>query len=238
MIKAVKYSFFILLFVALVSGGILFYLKKDGYQITFNSNGGSIVAPIQVGFKETALKPVDPKKEGYQFVGWYLDGEKFNFDEEITENITLKAEYEVIEEVTYTLSFDSLGGSEIEKMDVEENALVSDVPIPTKEGYQFVYWTYHNKEFSFSNPITHDMVLVAKYEKVISSKSKYTITFDSMGGSLVESLVVDAGSIAKMPRDPEREGYQFAGWYLDGEEFDFSKPIQSDITLEAWWVLT
>ena len=233
--KVLKYSLMIVIVIILIGGGILFYLKKDGYLVTFNSNGGSVVAPIKTGLSKTIDKPDDPVKDGYEFVGWYLDGEKFDFDMEITENITLQAEYEKREEVTYTLAFDSLGGDKIENIVVKENTVL-DAPIPERDGYEFVGWYYHNKEFDFSNPITDDMVLVAKYKKQEEVKTSVVVTFNSNGGSEIESETILVGDLVKMPKEPVRDGYKFAGWYLNEEEFDFTNPVYEDIILDAYWV--
>ena len=235
MAKALKYSLMIVIVIVLIVGCLLFYLKKDGYLVTFNSNGGSVVAPVKTGLAKTIKKPENPVKEGYHFVGWYLDGEKFNFDTEITENITLQAEYEKQEEVMYTLAFDSLGGDKIENIIVKENTVL-EAPIPERDGYEFVGWYYHNKEFDFSNPITSDMVLVAKYKKQEEVKTSVVITFNSNGGSEIESETILVGDLVKMPKEPVRDGYKFAGWYLHEEEFNFTNPVYEDIILDAYWV--
>ena len=235
MAKALKYSMMIVIVIVLIVGCLLFYLKKDGYLVTFNSNGGSVVTPIKTGLAKTIKKPEKPVKEGYHFVGWYLDGEKFDFDTEITENITLQAEYEKQEEVMYTLAFDSLGGDKIENIIVKENTVL-EAPIPERDGYEFVGWYYHNKEFDFSNPITSDMVLVAKYKKQEEVKTSVVITFNSNGGSEIASETISVGDLVKMPKEPVRAGYKFAGWYLHEEEFNFTNPVYEDIILDAYWV--
>ena len=235
MAKALKYSLMIVIVIVLIVGCLLFYLKKDGYLVTFNSNGGSVVAPVKTGLAKTIKKPENPVKEGYHFVGWYLDGEKFNFDTEITENITLQAEYEKQEEVMYTLAFDSLGGNKLENIMVKENTVL-EAPIPERDGYEFVGWYYHNKEFDFSNLITSDMVLVAKYKKQEEVKTSVVITFNSNGGSEIESETISVGDLVKMPKEPVRDGYKFAGWYLHEEEFNFTNPVYEDIILDAYWV--
>ena len=235
MAKTLKYSLMIVIVIVLIVGCLLFYLKKDGYLVTFNSNGGSVVAPVKTGLTKTIEKPENPVKEGYHFVGWYLDGEKFNFDTEITENITLQAEYEKLEEMMYTLAFDSLGGDKIENIIVKENTVL-EAPIPERDGYEFVGWYYHNKEFDFSNPITSDMVLVAKYKKQEEVKTSVVITFNSNGGSEIESETISVGDLVKMPKEPVRDGYKFAGWYLHEEEFNFTNPVYEDIILDAHWV--
>ena len=72
-----------------------------------------------------------------------------------------------------------------------------------------------------------------------SGITSYTVTFDSNGGSAVQSQSVTSGGKAVKPTDPSKEGFAFAGWYLDKEtttEYDFSKLITGNITLYAKWV--
>ncbi|GEM_PF-4157507 len=67
------------------------------------------------------------------------------------------------------------------------------------------------------------------------TSQKFTISFDSDGGSNVVSQKVEEGQLAQTPRNPEKTGYAFIGWYKDDTPFDFSEPITSRITLTAKW---
>ena len=62
-----------------------------------------------------------------------------------------------------------------------------------------------------------------------------TVTFDSAGGSPVESQTITAGGNATKPADPTRSGYTFDGWYNGNTAFDFTSAIEEDITLTAHW---
>ena len=65
----------------------------------------------------------------------------------------------------------------------------------------------------------------------------YQVTFDSMGGSTVGAVTVQAGGTITEPTAPVRSGYTFDGWYTyDGTRFDFNTPINSSFTLYAHWV--
>ena len=89
---------------------------------------------------------------------------------------------------TYTVTFDTNGGTTIESQYVEEGNLATKPTDPQKEGYTFLYWTYNNREFNFSTPIVEDIILVAEY-----TNNEYIITFDSNGGSSVEKQYVVYG---------------------------------------------
>lgn len=67
---------------------------------------------------------------------------------------------------------------------------------------------------------------------------KFTVTFDSNGGSAVKSIDVENGGTVTKPKDPQRDGYEFKGWYADKDctqIFDFTTPIIENITLYAKW---
>lgn len=62
-----------------------------------------------------------------------------------------------------------------------------------------------------------------------------TVTFDSDGGSSVESQTIPFGTHAIPPESPTKEGCVLSDWHLDDEPFDFETPIESNITLKAVW---
>ncbi len=81
------------------------------FSVAFNTVGGSAVQDQTIGYKSRVTKPDNPTKEGYTFVDWYIDGTfttPYNFDSEVTKDLTLYAKWDVI---VYTVTFDSNGGS-------------------------------------------------------------------------------------------------------------------------------
>lgn len=73
--------------------------------------------------------------------------------------------------------------------------------------------------------------------------TKYDVTFNSNGGTTVDTQTVVDGKTASQPTNPTKEGYKFIGWYTDeactdGNEVDFSQPITSAVTYYAKWVET
>lgn len=67
---------------------------------------------------------------------------------------------------------------------------------------------------------------------------EYTITFESNGGSEVDTQIIISGELVSVPKEPVKDGFIFGGWYLDEnltEPYDFASPVLSDITLYAKW---
>lgn len=114
------------------------------------------------------------------------------------------------------------------------------VPTPTREGYNFAGW-YADPEctvaYDFSAAMAHGAVAYAKWEE----QRTVTVSFETNGGTAVESQTVDeGGTIAKPATDPVREGFRFTGWYADAAcntPFDFTQAINQDTTtVYAGWV--
>ena len=66
-------------------------------------------------------------------------------------------------------------------------------------------------------------------------KEQFKVTFDTNGGTAVESLMVDKDGTFKRPKDPTKEGYIFAGWYYNDELYDFNTKVTGNMKLEARW---
>lgn len=133
---------------------------------------------------------------------------------------------------TYKITFDTDGGSEIETQTVEQGSLPQKPTDPTKEGYSFGGWEYNGSEYTFTNTVTSDITLKAKWEK---AATRYTVRFDSDGGSTVYSITVNEGEPITKPSNPTKEGYTFKTWNLNGAEHNFSTPVTSNIELKAVW---
>lgn len=149
------------------------------YTVTFNSQGGSEVAPQAVYAGEKIVKPANPTKEKEYFVDWYKEAECTNVwdfeNETVSQDITLYAKWTSI---AYTVTFETNGGSAIEAQLVPEGTFATKpVPAPTKEGNLFEEWyteqTMTNR-FDFYTPITKDITLYAKWMDISS------ITFDDL----------------------------------------------------------
>ena len=109
---------------------ILFLLKgctkEKEYTVIFDANGGSYVGNVTVKENETVKQPLNPTREGYQFVGWYLGEELFDFDTKITKDITLKAHWEAN---GITLNFTTLSLKVGDTKQLEITSFPTDVKI-------------------------------------------------------------------------------------------------------------
>lgn len=97
---------------------------------------------------------------------------------------------------------------------------------PTKEGHTFIGWYNGESEWDFETPVTADLTLTAKWQI-----NRYTITFDTAGGSEVAPITQDYGTTITPPAAPTRTGYTFAGW---DKTIPSTMPAEN-ITLTARW---
>ena len=138
----------------------------------------------------------------------------------------------------YTVTFDSTGGSEvIEKtMAVTYGEQLGDMPVPMRTGYFFRGWydapvegkCYGNSDGKGTSRYdkTENCTLYAQW--VIN---RYTITFDTVGGSEIAPIIQDYDTAITAPADPTREGYTFIGWDM---EIPATMPAEN-ITIKAKW---
>ena len=185
------------------------------YAITFDTNGGSEIAPITQDYGTAITAPADPTRKGYTFKGW---------DKEIpetmpAENITVKAQWEINQ---YTIAFDTNGGSEIAPITQDYGTEITAPDNPTREGYTFIGWDRDIPEIMPAENIT----VTAQWEI-----NRYTITFDTAGGSEIAPITQDYGTNITAPADPTREGYTFIGW---DKEIPETMPAEN-ITITARW---
>lgn len=117
---------------------------------------------------------------------------------------------------------------------------------PTKSGYNFAGWyledTFATKiETLAADGYTSEITLYAKWNKRSSGgggTTRYTVLFDTNGGSKLSNQTVTRNSVIKEPATPTKDGFDFAGWYTDKElktKYDFSAKITKSMTLYAAW---
>ena len=161
---------------------------------------GGIYAKQIVQAGEKAIEPDVPSRQGYQFTDWYLDDTKYDFAAPVTGDMTLTAKWTAN---SYTITFDTDGGSEVAPIAQDYGTAINAPAAPTKTGYTFMGW---EPELPAIMP-AEDMTLTAQWRI-----NRYTVTFDTDGGSAVAPITQDYGTAITAPADPTREGYTFIGW--------------------------
>ena len=226
-----------------VVGDMTLYAKweKDTvfYTISLDLDGGTGIQSITVKEGESAIRPSNPIRAGFEFLGWYTDSDvEYDWELTVNEDFTLHAKWKEI--VKHTVTFVINGDDEtiIDPRQVEDGKVVIRPDAPTKDGYEFDGWYADSGcsvAYDFDTPVVGDMTLYAKWNKMIV---KHTIAFNTNGASVIEPMEVIDGQIAVKPTDPTKDGYRFDGWYMDSEfvtEYDWSSVVTGSMVLHAKW---
>ncbi|MBQ8372396.1 MAG: InlB B-repeat-containing protein [Clostridia bacterium] len=185
--------------------------------ITFDTDGGTSIDAITADYGAAITKPANPTREGYTFAGW---------DVAIPAtmpagNMIVTAKWTVNQ---YTITFNTMGGTKVNAITSNYGTAITKPADPTREGYTFAGW-------DVAIPTTMpagDMTITASW-----TINRCTITFDTDGGTEIDAITADYGTVITKPSNPAREGYTFAGW-------DVAIPATmpaADMTVTAKWTL-
>lgn len=203
------------------------------FTVTFDTQGGSAVDPVQVRRGGVLEQPEDPDRPGHIFAGWYLGDGKYDFGSRVSQDITLTAHWQA-RKITVRFVADAIAVKEIE-LDYGGSVAPEDIPaVPEKEGYTGVWDT------ADLSGITSSVTVNAVYTFI---EREVTFVLNYSGAEDV-TMMTENGLIDFVP---EREGYVFNGWWYSGghtdggyiltRRHDMADVIAEDgVTLYAEWV--
>lgn len=131
---------------------------------------------------------------------------------------------------TYTVTL-ILDDNKLQSFDVVKGNNVEDLIPPTKDGYIFVSWLKDGVEYDVTEEITEDIELTASWVKEPEINNLCTVTFDF--GEYQKTMSVNCHDKLTKPKDPEKDKYQFLGWYYKDTLYDFESEVDKDFTLTA-----
>jgi uncharacterized repeat protein (TIGR02543 family) len=215
--------------------------KVDTFTVTFNSNGGTAVPPATTIVPGRLVPhPVDPTREGFNFVAWYkeptlINDWDFSTDTMPAIDVTLYARWETL----YTITFNTNGGTHVDPIIEEAETIVTQPANPTKEGNTFDGWYLDiqlTQPYTFSTMPENNISLYAKWNIV-----QYTVSFNSNSGTSVNSITGNFGTIISEPIAPTKSTNDFDAWYKESaliNPWNFATdtiPVNG-ITLYAKWI--
>lgn len=228
------------------------------HTLYFDANGGrgapqslTYTGSVPTYSHEFTIPSTIPRYTGWIFREW--DG-IYTYQQNLEPGDTIEVDYQAtvyaIWTKSVTLSYDANGGSSAPSSQSttliinrngnipSANFTVSSVE-PTRDGFEFIGWSINSDDvdpmYVAGNSVitTNSVRLYA-----IWNVPDVTISFDSMGGSSVDSITVNAGMVPEAPVEPTLEYFVFKGWYTSTSfttEYTFSEPVNEDITLYAKW---
>ncbi len=232
--------------------------QEKEYELSFDTDGGNEIESIKVKCGLIML-PASPTKTGFTFLEWQdVNGKKVDNNSTLEcTNQTIKAVWQKNEK-SFTVTFDSDGGSSVSKQSVKEGGKATKPADPTKSGFIFNEWQLDGKTYNFDNVIDKDITLKATW-KNDGTKKTHKVTFitdrvclncspvyssgaitNCIGGGCSDVVyktidVVDGTKVTK-PTNPTKKGYTFKEWQLNGKTYDFNSAVTSDLKLIAYWI--
>lgn len=136
---------------------------------------------------------------------------------------------------SYTITFDTNGGTEITAIEVKNNEIVKLPEAPKKDSHKFVEWKNEKgRVITKGTKVTEDITLKAEW--VSNDAETITAEFNTDGGSKVGNIVVEKGKIIVLPVNPIKIGYVFAGWADEnGNAITKDTIVNENITIKATW---
>ncbi len=201
------------------------------YTVKFETDGGTEIEDQIVRQDTFAKKPANPKREGFEFIGWYVGDAEWKFETEaVKKDVTIKAKWLAL----HTVSFDTDGGNVIPNQIVKDGLTAEEPDAPTKSGFVFAGWYLDDELWNFDTPIISATAFKAKWT------AEFKVDFDSDGGELVTVQYIQSGEFAEEPATPTKAGYMFVFWYdandTDKTPWNFEEnAITQAITLKAEW---
>ena len=205
--------------------------KLPTYKITLVINGVTkevdVTSNKQIDLSSLGLE----EKDGYT-IKWYVNGEEYDMTTPVTSDMKIEGKY--VKETTFTIKFNSDGGTKVANQTLKKGEKVTEPTDVTKEGFILSGWYLNKTKYDFDSEVTKSITLVAKWEED-PTVTRYTVKFDSNGGSKVSDQRVIENKTASAPKNPTKNGYKFVEWTLKDKKYDFKTKVTADITLKAVW---
>lgn len=219
-----KYIIIILL-VMLLAG-----CKSKEYTVKIVNSNGELLSSVKVTKGNNITNIAKPEMDGYIFVSWIKDGNFYDEETPVYEDITIEPKFTLIPVIlnNYTITFDF--GDMTKTQTVQEGKVVDKPKDPKKDKYRFIGWYLDDKLYDFDSEVTGNIILTAKYEL-----ARVMVKYELDGGTGVISEEIDRGSKLKRPDEPTKFGYKFIGWYINDKLYNFDMVVDHDITLSAKW---
>ena len=206
---------------------------------------GEVYATIDTAGEETISLPANPKKDGFEFDGWYWDENTWErpftanslLNEKLTSDMRVYAKWKdaETEKQEYVVTFNSMGGTAIDSVTVTEGSLLARPAEPSYTGFVFNGW-YKDEDCTVSwvfetDTVTSSITLYAGW--IEETATTFTVTYKDGETVLYTRKVAENNTAENIA--VTKEGHTFKGWLLNNAEYDFTVPVTEDIILVAKW---
>ena len=166
------------------------------HAITFDTAGGTIIASQMIATGDKVTVPIDPRKDGFTFAGWYKDADcidEYDFTVPVDSDLTIYAKW--IDNILCKVSFETFGGSGVDTRYVESGTKLAMPLDPIRDGYQFSGWCVNANctvLFDFDTVIVENMTLYAKWDKIAAEGGSGSFSYSWLVLLLIAVFVIIA----------------------------------------------
>lgn len=190
--------------------------EKNVFQVKFDTGYDYSINDKNVILNQIVEEPTI-KREGYKFLGWYLNDELYDFTTPITSDITLIAKWDVVQ---YIIRFNTNTDDEIANRYVNHGTYLTE-PVLELEGYEFLGWFFKGELYDFTKPVTANATLSARFEmkdekvleeikkvvpEVTTSNLPFFVNLDKCSAEFIwesnnEDVISSYGQVARFTTD-------------------------------------
>ena len=193
------------------------------YTVTYDADNGTQATIQTVGRNQTATQPANPEKAGYEFLGWYVGNEAFDFATLITQNVQLTAKWtEAMAEYTVKHMQEKLDGT----YEVKETEKPSGQTGTSTKADANTYEGFTAQAITQQTIAADGSTVVEIYY----TRNSYNLTWNLDNGTETDTTEVKYGTTITAPADPQKIGYEFGGW----DQAITTMPAK-DMTITAKW---
>ena len=206
------------------------------YTIRFDANGGVGDTLSSYNAGSTLGELPTPSREGYTFVGWFTaasGGDAVTSETVVTADMTIYAHWTI---KSYVVTFYANGGSGSVSKSYNHGASLGELPVSTREGYEFVGWftaASGGTQVTTSTIVTANITIYAQW-----TINSYAVEFNANGGNGgVTKSYTHGATLGELPK-PMRDGYKFLGWFMadeGGVAVTSETVVTADMTIYARW---
>lgn len=175
--------------------------EKNKYDVNFYDNNGNLVETKEVEHGDSVEGPELEDIEGYEFIGWDVELSSITGPTDVNP---------IYQEKKYQVNFYDIDGNLLKTQNVSYNKSAQAPKVPQIEGYKFTGWDHSLLK------ITQDLDIKPTYELL-----EYTITYiddtSIIKGLEPSSYNMYSEASIELPAGPEKEGFEFLGWYSNGD---------------------
>ena len=209
---------------------------RNKYMLTLeNPDDIETLTPTGEYYYGTEITLKAKNKTGYTFSKWSTDETTTQISLTIVAPITIKAIYNIN---SYTVSFDTNGGSVVQNITRNYNEEIGTLPTTTKPNFVFEGWytdSSYTTRINSTTKVIDNVTYYAKWREL----NNYTITFDANGGTVdTTSKVIQEGNAVGTLPTPTRTEYVFEGWFtnlnFDTKVTENTIPTESTTYYAKW----